>query len=291
MRLFIEGDSKAKKNNAPLSRLKDRLRKESANKCKRAFRFVGKEEKHDLAIKSTKGCVQFKIKDDICVNNHMEHMHKHFNVSVQETDTLISILRSASDFYWHLRHCPSSSIKYTSNITFECYQLVESDTKGYTDLIPGSRNLYQDKKIVINADDASSDRKGWRRYGYKITNNLDFPLYAALFYFDVGDLSIVSYHLPPVAREGQAEFSIHAKKSLTIGFGDGGGDPKSHALKKRQKVDVGFLKLYLSTQYVDFSGIPQSSPLQQDRAIYDNPLPPPSFWDILMIPVIQKRGP
>ncbi|KAK7471992.1 hypothetical protein VKT23_000100 [Stygiomarasmius scandens] len=289
MRLFIEGDNEANKNNAPLSRLKDRLRKERANKCKRTFRFVEKEEKHDLVIKSTKDYVHFEIKDDICVNNHMEHMH--FNVPVQETDTLLSILRSASDFYWHLRHCPSSSSKYTSNITFECCELVESDPKGCLGLTPlaEGRNLYQDKEIVINADDASSDPKRWRRYGCRITNNLDFPLYAALFYFDVGNLSIVPYHLPPVARDGKAEFSIHAKNSLTLGFGDGGGNPKSCALEKGQ-VEVGFLKLYLSTQYVNFSSIPQSSPLQKKRAIYDNPLPPPSFWDILMIPVIQ-RGP
>jgi hypothetical protein len=64
-------------------------------------------------------------------------------------------------------------------------------------------------------------------------------------------------------------------------------------------LDVGFLKLFLTTQYVDFSNIPQLSPLVKNSSLFvkDSRVEPQiqtqstHTWDTIVIPVIQRRAP
>ena len=79
---------------------------------------------------------------------------------------------------------------------------------------------------------------------------------------------------------------------MTIGFGNPGAAPYRYFLRNDQSVDVGFLKLYISSHYVDFSGIPQCSPFTgaKDRAGIQDPKRTPPLWDTLTIPIVQKSG-
>ena len=93
-----------------------------------------------------------------------------------------------------------------------------------------------------------------------------------------------------MAAKRQVEFSLPASRSLTIGYGDSGTPPPKYSLGKNESIDVGFLKLYVSTEFIDYSGIAQNSPFQRTRA---SNFPQPkkrSFWDTLTIPIIQKRS-
>ena len=65
-----------------------------------------------------------------------------------------------------------------------------------------------------------------------------------------------------MAKGGRAEYSVRAKGELTIGYGAGGGVPRSFYLRKNQEVDIGFLKLFISTEWVDYSRIEQGSPFE-----------------------------
>ena len=58
------------------------------------------------------------------------------------------------------------------------------------------------------------------------------------------------------------EFSLPGQGVLNIGFGDSGSGPRTFYLRENETVDVGFLKLYLTTQYVNFSGLVQKSPFE-----------------------------
>jgi len=101
----------------------------------------------------------------------------------------------------------------------------------------------------------------------------------------------VPYYLPGMAAKGQVDFSVPTKRSLTIGFGDGGMPPCTYFLRKNQSVDVGFLKLYLSTEFIDYSSIAQVSPFKENRGSYQHSRPKKrKFWDALTITMIQKRG-
>lgn len=96
--------------------------------------------------------------------------------------------------------------------------------------------------------------------------------------------------MPGFANDGKADFSIKAKESLTIGFNNSGTPPYTYFLTEDQDVDVGFLKLYISTKYIDYSSIAQRSPFSGQRASFRAQSSTPDLWHTLTIPVVQRRG-
>jgi len=55
-------------------------------------------------------------------------------------------------------------------------------------------------------------------------------------------------------------------------------------------MDVGFLKLFLTTEYVDYSNIPQPSPFSTGRIGTSELDKTETSWDTIKIPVIIKKG-
>ncbi|KAG6914882.1 hypothetical protein DXG01_014761 [Tephrocybe rancida] len=261
-----------------------------ADPLKRFFRLVDTiDELPDLVIGTRGGLVQFEVTDPICRHYGLAHMpYLDVRVGDQESDYLMCILRSAADFYRHLHHSRTKEPSLTQRVDVECLEL-ERSKKLNKDLnsvyVPkrGCHNLIIDKTITISVHEE-------KIYGFKIINKSNDPLYVALFYFDVSDLSIVTYYLPATAADDKVDFPLPANRSLTIGFGDGGWLPRTYFLRENQKVDVGFLRLYLSTNYVDYSGIAQQTPfLAGGRG--DQPVVSETrrnLWDALTIPIIQQ---
>lgn len=56
-------------------------------------------------------------------------------------------------------------------------------------------------------------------------------------------------------------------------------------------IDIGFLKIYLSTKAFDLSGIAQASTFAQARANANWCARPIVTWDAILIPVIQRQSP
>lgn len=84
---------------------------------------------------------------------------------------------------------------------------------------------------------------------------------------------------------------------MTIGFGDSGTPPYKYFLRENQTVDVGFLKLCLSTELVDYTSVSQVSPFQTNRPLRGIKIATKSkspkkrqLWHTVLIPVVQKRG-
>jgi len=130
-------------------------------------------------------------------------------------------------------------------------------------------------------------------YGIKIVNNTDTKLYPSLFYFDNSDLSILSYYQPPTtSARYQLDAPLPPRESLTIGYGSGGAAPLTFSLREGQDVDVGFLKLFLTTKPVDFSKIPQGTPFGREghRELQPMPEDAPGEWDTITIMIVQRRG-
>ncbi|KJA24871.1 hypothetical protein HYPSUDRAFT_38219 [Hypholoma sublateritium FD-334 SS-4] len=242
----------------------------------------------DLVVSVQDSRVQFYITSKICRQYGLTRM-PFDNITVDETKYLFSILCSAADFYWYLNH--SNGDQSTSfpihDINVQCLKLVPSgEYNDYLEQIlvpdPKSRDLTNDGSIFINVDEEAI-------YGFTITNNSKLSLYAAFFYFDASDLSIVPYHLPGLTANGKADFSLPANGFLNVGFGDSETAPRRFYLRKNQSVDIGFLKLYLSSKYVDYSGISQGSPFSPDRRMLPRGLRQKErhCWNALTIPMIQ----
>jgi len=83
---------------------------------------------------------------------------------------------------------------------------------------------------------------------------------------------------------------LKPKASLSIGYGSGGSPPFTYFIDEGQSVDVGFLKLFLTTEYVDFSDVPQLSPFERGRKIVLRQRKIQPLWDTILVPVVQRKG-
>ena len=105
--------------------------------------------------------------------------------------------------------------------------------------------------------------------------------------------SLVTYYQPPISDTGKVDPPLLPKSSLTIGYGAGGGIPYVYYLRDGQDIDVGYLKLFLFTQHVDLSHVPQNSPFAQVSPFgvchHNKTVETIPIWDTILIPIIQRR--
>lgn len=100
--------------------------------------------------------------------------------------------------------------------------------------------------------------------------------------------SPASYYQPPTSG-AKVDPPLLPNSSLTIGYGAGGGAPYGYFLRENQDIDVGHFKLFLSTERVDLSHVPQPSPFDPHRDVGTVPDKTTRTWDTILIPVIQRR--
>ena len=90
----------------------------------------------------------------------------------------------------------------------------------------------------------------------------------------------------------ELESPLKGNGELCVGYGSGGWKPFGYELQEGQNLDVGFLKIYLSTQPVDLSGIQQQAAfLGEPRTTTDWHLKQQDAWDTILIPIIQRSNP
>ncbi|KAK0502231.1 hypothetical protein EDD18DRAFT_1064889 [Armillaria luteobubalina] len=279
VRLFIEPDKRLLKT---FQRIADEMRSDKGGK--KGFRLVQRrEDAPDLVISADGDDVQFEIMDKLCRRHGLTRMP--FKVKIDDSDTIHRVLQGSADFYWYLHHSRKGSPLATC--TLECMKLKE--TGEYTDDLeeilmpdPNGHNLNVGGVIMVDvAEDVI--------YGFKITNTMSAPLYVSMFYFDVSDLSISSYYQPGSAKKN-VDVSLPPGESLAIGYGASGTVPHIYTLREEQDVDVGFLKLFFSTEYLDFTGVVQGSPFIECRGGTQAVPESRSLWDAMCVAVVQKKG-
>ncbi|KIM25682.1 hypothetical protein M408DRAFT_331034 [Serendipita vermifera MAFF 305830] len=204
-------------------------------------------------------------------------------------DDIRRVLRAAGHFNWHLRRTGESQF-LQKHVKFEFTKLKDSDDGDEDDededgngCAPDGPNLIEEGviDIVVNDDDI---------YGMKISNTSSKPLYVSVFYFDNSDLSITSYFQPP-ASGSKVDPPLLPYQSLTIGYGAGGTQPLSYSLGKERPIDVGFIKVFTSTEQVDLSAVPQASPFPRNNRGVGPPKvkPPRKQWNTTLITVVQRK--
>lgn len=78
---------------------------------------------------------------------------------------------------------------------------------------------------------------------------------------------------------------------MTFGYGYVSGAPLVFTLGKGRDVEVGFLKLFLGTEYVDLSDIEQLSPFSGARVLSRAEISSAvSTWDTVSVTVVLRRG-
>ncbi|KDQ52440.1 hypothetical protein JAAARDRAFT_483966 [Jaapia argillacea MUCL 33604] len=198
------------------------------------------------------------------------------------------ILSSVAHYYWHLNR-PSLESWLPDDVKIEFNRLhsrVDSFGNGGHSTrfrSPEGPNLYRDGAIHLVAN-------GKDTYGITITNEREVNLFPYVFFFDNSNFSIQSFYMPPTAGRFSVDPPLRERGSLTIGHGSGGSKPSTYTLRDGQDVDVGYLKFFFTTEFVDLSSIPQKSPFSEHRQcqLVEEQLEEGS-WCSVVVPLIQHR--
>ncbi|KAH6911977.1 caspase domain-containing protein [Coprinopsis sp. MPI-PUGE-AT-0042] len=203
------------------------------------------------------------------------------------------LMKSVAFYYHHLRHDNPVAVNITvgdekrafmSMFDVEVYRL--EDTSGSMEIVSGNLNHPGNGvHIFIDGDDDDSV------YGFKITNTSTFDVYPHLFYFNSNDLSITSFYKTVNVGNQQIDQPLKARQSLTVGWGAGGTVPQSFGVDEETGIENGFLKLYITQDYVNLdieqTGLQDSSARgvktisQKDQS--------PGFWGAIRIPFVLER--
>ncbi|KAK0486536.1 hypothetical protein IW261DRAFT_1455946 [Armillaria novae-zelandiae] len=266
---------------------------QSVKEGKRGFSLVkSRDDTPDLIVTVNGDHVHFEIMEERSREHRLRHMP--LEVKIDDPEAIHRVLQSSADFFWHLRRSSPKS-PLAKKVGLECTKLTETDD--YADDLeavlmpdPNGDNLNVGGVIRVDVDEKA-------KYGFRITNTSAVPLYVSMFYFDMSDLSISSYYQPGYAKKN-VDVSLPKKcdessipGSLTIGYGASGTVPHRYTLRERQDVDVGFLKVFFSKNYLDLSGIVQKSPFEEGRASEeDKARTMEDLWHTICVPVVQTRG-
>ncbi|KZV74055.1 hypothetical protein PENSPDRAFT_732472 [Peniophora sp. CONT] len=256
----------------------------------------------DLGMCASENDIAYTIHEPSVVALGLSRLHC---TTKAEANSIQPVLSAAAHFFWHLHHAPKKN-ELNKLIDIQFYQLeIDEQAELGADLrrpwAARGPDLYNSGVVNVVADDDIP-------YGIVILNDSPVPLHVWAFYFNCSTLAISEYYRPP-AYGGEAAAPLPARRSLTeeelaagertegdyvkgeltIGYGAGGGQPYKFFLRDGQELDVGFIKLFITTEPVDLSGIAQRSPFAMARDGITAANPPAAVWDTAMITVVQRK--
>ncbi|KAH6901438.1 hypothetical protein BKA70DRAFT_1197075 [Coprinopsis sp. MPI-PUGE-AT-0042] len=258
-----------------------------------AFRLV--ETKRELADVSL-STISESCSYEILAPEESDHRCEPKELDLDNVDVW-DLMKSIAFYYDRLRHdnllplnikpIGNQAKLFMSMFNVEVYRL--EDKYGSMEIV--SENLNHPGKgvhIFIDGDDDDSI------YGFKITNTSTFNVYPHLFYFNSNELSILPFYKPVNMGNQQVDHPLKAGQFLTVGWGAGGTAPQSFAADEGT-VENGFLKLYITQQYVNLDYIEQPAFGEvNDTRVKKSPQKGQweEFWGAVRIPFVleRKRG-
>ncbi|KIM78106.1 hypothetical protein PILCRDRAFT_603652 [Piloderma croceum F 1598] len=193
----------------------------------------------------------------------------------RDVNDILPALRATAHYYDILNRTQSNVI-IQEKVQIEVTRLDESCR------FPVGPNLYFDDIVDLVVEEST-------QYGVKITNNTPWDLFPTVFFLN-SDFEISVYYQPPTSGSYKLDVPLQANGgTLAIGYGSAGWPPFSCFLTDGYDVNVEFMKLFFTTQFVDLSRIPQSSPFGDDRGTYIPEKEEVEALGITLIPFIQRR--
>ncbi|KZV62920.1 hypothetical protein PENSPDRAFT_692080 [Peniophora sp. CONT] len=239
----------------------------------------------DLSICVVNGRAEYRICNSL-VNSH--GLHELCETTMASAQDVLRVLRAASSFFWHLQRTPDKHY-LRDQILLEVHELrpsIERDPYVGRLLSKHGDNLLLSGTVNVVADDETT-------FGITLKNKSLEPLHIWVFYFDCSDLSITECYRPPSTAHG-AEPSLPPQGNLCVGYGAGGSQPFTCFLRSDQTLDVGFLKIFITTEIIDLSGMAQVSTFTGSKARDIRRLrlvrEVEPLWDTIEIPLVQRRS-
>ncbi|KJA22184.1 hypothetical protein HYPSUDRAFT_669447 [Hypholoma sublateritium FD-334 SS-4] len=151
-----------------------------------------------------------------------------------------------------LQEHPESNVALNDGFALEFCRLVEDNRTG--ELRDRNHNLNAPPSLIgVDIVEDSS------LFVSKVVNRTSYHVYPALFYFDNCDFSIQCLYQPPSAGNNTVDPPLKANQTLIIGNGSQGLAPFVVGVRRPRTLETGYLKLFISSTYVDLSDIPHRS--------------------------------
>jgi len=171
-----------------------------------------------------------------------------FDNAIRDVTRLPLILDAIADFKFFLRHrCPNGAL----DVTMGLFRL---SREGYPSiLVPNKNYLKGNKATLPNVKDAE--------YGISIVNRSRRSLFPYLFYFNPEDCSIQEFYHPPgpTMLPPLPAYQPESPTLIRVGYGSVEDKPFTFGpLPEGKESDTGYLKLFVSTKYVDLHELEQS---------------------------------
>ncbi|KIM75324.1 hypothetical protein PILCRDRAFT_13733 [Piloderma croceum F 1598] len=254
-------------------------------------------ESADLVIHCTgEGTLQFERLDPL--------MSKYAPVlcNISTEPSLSKILQGVSHFNFHIYRCNSKE-PLQPHVKVILHRLTQSNPNqvleqpiyapdGHIDIIL----ITERENTVFASSKATADING-PFYRLTVTNESGRDLFPYLFYFDPSDYSIQPLYHPPCPTMEAPLAPVHAtnrSSKLKVGYGEANVEALQFSLANNITKDVGFLKLFMSSTYVDMTGLKQESLLHgvHGRGFKMRRPPPESLWDTwtYVIKTVETAG-
>lgn len=197
-------------------------------------------------------------------------------------EDICRVLRAAARWNYHFKR--TSHAHFSELVEVEFYRLErhegEYDEEGMLILTPADPPENMNRTGVVDLVVKEDDY-----YGVKIVNKCKIDLYPYLFYFDLSDQSIGQCHELHLAvlscsqglmmnsepyylsqrGKNRVDPPLRAGSFHTVGYGTGGEVPFAFHLRSGENLDIGFLKLFVTTSPTDFDSLNQPSPFEIAR--------------------------
>ncbi|KAF8188777.1 caspase domain-containing protein, partial [Mycena galopus ATCC 62051] len=174
-------------------------------------------------------------------------------------ENLPYVLDAVAQFnYFLARHNGNDPLEMRNEVRMEMYSLRGEYGHRMPNLDIGNVVINGEARLLHNSDN---------KYGFAIFNHSQYDLFPYLIYFDPATYSIDVWWVPesPTMAAPLPRMSGDVPTRLTIGYGANGGYAFQFIVPEGITSDTGFLKLFVSTKYLDLRRIEQ--PAVVDAAV------------------------
>ncbi|KAG9090737.1 hypothetical protein FRC06_000897 [Ceratobasidium sp. 370] len=201
-------------------------------------------------------------------------------------DEVERVLFAAARWNWHLKRT-SPSARSKSIVSME---LVKLGVKYSDFMVPVDGPLENlNKTGAVDLKARVEDQ-----YGIRLSSRAPIALYVQVFYFDMSDFSIVNMFAYSQAQ-GRADPELPMHGQFMIGDESDGGAPLSFGLDQGEKLDVGFIKVFWSTDPLELSNMAQGSAFEapereddESRKVVVQAARTAKEWGTILVTLVQR---
>ncbi|KAH7337510.1 hypothetical protein B0J17DRAFT_663253 [Rhizoctonia solani] len=211
--------------------------------------------------------IVFSLCDPLAEENKVSRVDQR---KLVHRDDVEAVLFAAAKWNWHLRRTNSQHTEEPSQSTvlIGMYKVGEKIRENYREFLPIPEPILASHNDHNHTEVVELVTRGRDLYGVNLVNKKNVALYVKMFYFDTTDFSIV--HLFGHSTSNQrGDPELAASGELLIGDGGDGGSPLKFTVQAKRGVELGYLKVFWSTDPLEMDDVAQTSPfnLKSSRGI------------------------